>query len=557
MTKTTKTSLLAALALAGLAAAGCGTEDIDRAGSRAPSLDQNGQKQDDDALAAEPTFDHLVIPPREYYDAAMADAIASADVLSLAGAVPVLWVNFDGASLTRGYRKGESFILCRQTATVPAAAVSPAEKDSIVQMVQAHYDATGAGIFVTAAKPTAGDFTTIHVGGSYADLGCAGGGGILGVAPYDKGNANRNDIGYAFTRGNVSARIIAETVAHEAGHSYGLDHVPNRRDLMFASSSPDITGFIAGRAELVRVLGAKDPNATPPPVVPSDTPAPAPTSPAPAPAPAPGQMPIPGLPNLPGGLAGLPGLIQLGNLGQLLPGLGGLLGAGAGGLDLSKLLPQLTALIPGGLAAGQLPGLDKIVALIGLTNLAGQNAGNLAGLGNLANLGNLIPGLGNVGTLANLGQLINLASLTQLAGLANGGNLGALLGGLGGLGNLAQLGTLANLGNLGNLGGLISLAGFGGGNLAALLPALQGLLNNSGGVAIGLPTLPNGAPNLASLLGLLGTNGAGATIPGLLNNFLASAQVINANYTGANKDALLSLLKVAYGQAFTQVASKP
>jgi hypothetical protein len=58
----------------------------------------------------------------------------------------------------------------------------------------------------------------------------------------------------------------------------------------------------------------------------------------------------------------------------------------------------------------------------------------------------------------------------------------------------------------------------------------------------------NQLPDLSVLLGL--ANGAGgANLADLVGNFTGSAQVVNANFQGAEADALLSLLKVAYAQA--------
>src|SRR5690606_29665624 len=103
------------------------------------------------------------------------DRMDDQDAFGLIGTTQVLWVNFDGANLQKGFGRGQSFILCRSSATVPAAGLSPADREAIVEMVQAHYAEAKAALVVTQERP-AGDFTTIHVGGSYADLGCVGAG---------------------------------------------------------------------------------------------------------------------------------------------------------------------------------------------------------------------------------------------------------------------------------------------------------------------------------------------------------------------------------------------
>jgi hypothetical protein len=325
------------------------------------------------------------------------------------------------------------------------------------------------------------------------------------VAPFDVGNANHNDIGFAFTKNVGNAKIIAETIAHEAGHSFGLDHVTNKQDLMYASTTSQITGFAVstiagsnklqdGPAILRQVLGSG-----------SATQAPGSGTSSPAPTPA---TPVAGLPNLPSGLQGLPGLDQIANIGQLLPGL-----TPGSILDITQLLPQIQALIPIASSGVALPGLDKILTIIGVAGAAQGSQG---------------------GATPAPASGVNSA----LGGLLDPALAGAILGGAGGLGSL------------GNLGSLATLAGFG--NITQYVQAAQGVLN---GGATSTPaaatTAPAAAltavPDLATLLGLATANTDVAT---LLQSLAGTSQVVNGNFSGANKDALLSLVKLAYTQQY-------
>lgn len=497
--------------LTGLLSASCGSDLKVRDYSQpSPSNTDNNADATADDRHEEQQFDELAVPPQEYYDALFAETLQRTDkqTLSLAQADQVLYVNFNGATLSKGYGRGQSFILCRQRATVPSAGLSPADQQTILSEVQRYYNEAGARLIVTAEKPVSGDFTTIHTGGSYRDLGCFGA-GVLGVAPYDKGNANRNDIGFAFTAGVSSNKVIAETIAHEAAHSFGLDHVESRKDIMFASSTSQITGFTVSRvsggvrtqdapAMLKAALGAGTSTA---PVVGGNGGNSSPTQGNPA-----GQSPVagtvPGIANLPTGLGNLPGLTQIGNIGQLIPGL-----AQAGNFDISSLLAQALAVIPTNAGIGNLPQFDKILAAIGLSAQAGanQNQG-----------GTQSPGAG-------------------LAGLASG-----ILGNS----NLGGLASIASLAGLGNIGTAVSSA-------QTIINAISGL-SGQGTVQGNIPALPAGLPDLSALLGLVGQG----TTPGdIINNLAASAGVINGNFAGAQKDALLSLLKVGYSQAFSQVSA--
>lgn len=514
---------LSALAALVFTLVACGAAQLDKPSDNSSTQSSDGSdgtkkpaaKPAEDGIA----FDEAMTPPKEYYDALFTEAVRNADKgFALVDAAQVLWLNFDGANVPKGYGKNQSFIPCKAVATIPPSGLSPADRDQIVALVQKSYEDAGARIIVTPAKPTSGDFTTMQVGGAYKDLGCIGGASILGVAPLDQGNANRNDIGFAFIPSYASARLIAETIAHEAGHSFGLDHVTTSTDIMYASAGANMIGFGIAKtrtgkvqdepAILKQVLGVSTGGTV---VVPPSSP----TTPA-IPTPAAPTTPvgpiasIPGLPNLPIDLANLPGLGQLGNIGQLIPGLGA-----GNALDISKLLPQLQALLPAAGGLGGFPGLDQVLTIIGLASQAGGGQAGIPG----ANLP-IDPALASLILGSTTGAPLNISSLLALipggvAGQpANAGGFGGIIGGI-----------------LGGLGGL------GGSTPTPAIPALSTL------------------PDLTQLLGL--SNGAVPDLSTLISSFTGSAKVVNGNFGGANKDALLSLLKVAYAQQFQQLAALP
>ncbi len=488
--KTSLTGKRLFLAASALALAACGSDDkIQSVGGSSQSADQEKDGGDSDR-----TVDEKQMPPKGYYDALFEEQLKLLDQgVPPASGSQVLWINFGGAAVSKGFNRGQSFILCRASANVPAAGLSPTDEDAVLAGVQKFFDDAGAQLVITNAQPSSGDYTTMHVGGTFADLGCVGP-GVLGVAPFDVGNANRNDVGFAFTK-NASAAIIAETVAHEAGHSFGLDHVSNNKDLMFASSSPGITGFAVstisgsnklqdGPALLQQALGAGNATQTP------GGSSPSPAQPA---------TPVAGIPNLPGSLAGLPGLDQIGNIGQLLPGL-----APGSVLDISQLLPQIQSLIPIASSGVGLPGLDKILTIVGV---AGAAQGAQGGTTPAAT-----PAAGALG------------------GLIDPALAGAVLGGVTGAGGLGSLATLAGFGDI-----------------TQYVAAAQGALNGAGaGAAATIPQL-GAVPDLSALLGLAGSTPDIAT---LLQSLAGTSQVVNGNFTGANKDALLSLVKLAYTQQY-------
>ena len=156
---------------------------------------------------------------------------------------PVLWVNFGGATVSKGFSRGQSFLVCSDKAVLPAATDRSAEDQAkIVSKVQKYFTDAGVHLLVTSTKPTAGDWTTVHVAGTMADLGCPEE-EVLGTAPQDNGNANPNDVAFVFSKRAASTDLLAQAIAHEAGHTYGLSHVTDPTDLMALDASDKVTGF--------------------------------------------------------------------------------------------------------------------------------------------------------------------------------------------------------------------------------------------------------------------------------------------------------------------------
>ncbi len=190
----------------------------------------------------------------------------------------VLYVNFDGATLTRTSNGGSNsdnaaqnkswvpnVIAVGASVAYPAFDTSPyaptydaaTVKNKIVQQVTAWY--APYNVQVTATRPSSGRYTMMMVGG-HAGSFISPAGGAVGVAPLDCGNSSQVNIGYAFALDltpfstSTSAKLqsitmVAQTVAHEAGHTFGLEHVDSTgtvHDIMEPSVNPAVTGFLSG-----------------------------------------------------------------------------------------------------------------------------------------------------------------------------------------------------------------------------------------------------------------------------------------------------------------------
>ena len=145
----------------------------------------------------------------------------------------VVFVDFEAGFLSFDGLLGDASGL-----TLPGAGYSSAQKAQVIAAVEAIY-ADFQVEFVTEA-PVSGAFSTIHVGGSLTDLpgNLALGPGQIGFAEkIDSGNADSSDNAFVLS-GEVGTDpedllLVAQSIAQEAGHLFGLRHVADPDELMF------------------------------------------------------------------------------------------------------------------------------------------------------------------------------------------------------------------------------------------------------------------------------------------------------------------------------------
>lgn len=114
------------------------------------------------------------------------------------------------------------------------AGLTPDQKRDVVAAVDAIF--SEFNVTVTSTKPPTGPYSTIYVGGAISDLPSVFADKIkstlLGIAQHiDLGNASQTDIAHVFSEahgGGSAADIVptlSTTIAHEAAHIMGLQHV--------------------------------------------------------------------------------------------------------------------------------------------------------------------------------------------------------------------------------------------------------------------------------------------------------------------------------------------
>ncbi len=167
------------------------------------------------------------------------------------GAPTVLYLNFDGATITKSNKSdastNTSFI---GGGTVPSFPGTQADRQQVISFVKQLY--ARYNIQIVTSRPAAGDYDMALFGGTPADLNLNVPSNVAGVAPMDCDNKMKRDIAFIFA-GSIKAILgssskfaqrVAETGAHEAGHTYGLPHSGVGCDLMSYSQCATLKTFL-------------------------------------------------------------------------------------------------------------------------------------------------------------------------------------------------------------------------------------------------------------------------------------------------------------------------
>jgi hypothetical protein len=454
---------------------------------------ENQASRQSDPASSDQTFEtQSRVPPRAYYDSLLKERFAVAESGQFT-TIQRVYVSFNGGKVNKGFEKGESFLPCVNETTIPSSKINETDQARVLERVAQVFSNAGVRIDLTRSQPSTGDFTTVHVGGQFSQLGCASANSqvVLGLSPIDAKNANPNDVVFVFSGSIRGLNLVAQSIAHEVGHSFGLRNTIESTDVMFEGALTEISKFEEGTVaenseiqdgpKLMQASLGQGDASIDSKIINSGKPQDlTPTNPLP------GGNGSP-LPNIPGGIPNLPSLPNLSNLASMIDLLKGL---------SPTLIDQLRSKIP---LLNQLPGNislqnpQAIMALLALLQNQSQNGGSGLDMSDLLK------------SLLNQGQ--------------GGGSLGGIS-------------SLLNMLGMGGLGGGLNAGPMIDKLLPLVLPFLSPGQNGS----------PNANPiDLGALLGI-----QGLTQPAdLISLIQPLAQLIQANSSGGNSQALLDLLKMA------------
>lgn len=174
----------------------------------------------------------------------------------------VLYLDFDGE---RVFSRMGDFWLGGNYVDIPAYSLSDfgwggREQESIEYIAEfVREDYAAFNISITTEQPSTDEYTTIYVGGNNDWF--SPGSGVIGVATYDVGNRSASNYGFAFPAEmgiyyNYSgdnlrnfSEYLANLITHEAGHTFGANHVSDSSAIMnpYLSMNPRRVMFGQGQ----------------------------------------------------------------------------------------------------------------------------------------------------------------------------------------------------------------------------------------------------------------------------------------------------------------------
>lgn len=468
---------------------GCGEASVIDSTAASPRqvkwADKTEQRPDLDQIGI------VKVPPAGYYQHLFISIFANIERKAYhrsdAISENIFWLRYEGVALRQGFARGESYLICDEQAIIPSSELSDKEQDAVTQAVQSKFDELGIKVEITTQKPNHLDFTTVIIGGTARDLGCADD-SILGLAPFDTDNANKSDTVFVFDQSILKSQgagteEVIHQVTSQIGRAIGIQDISTYTALQLTEPATRSANQIEN---LAFTTSENTLDANP-------------------------------FSKLPSHLLSLPGLAEIATITQLLPELDPNSIA-----VIDDVLPSVRQLMPTGHESNPLIGLDKALTIV--TRLGSQLRQTPKFRQSYATV-QFIDQKHHSDTTTRAEPV--LASSNQSSG-----------------DNLKQ----------------------GLGVAKEILEIFSKLINRQQNPAPLPPDTPESKPpepvdrleslpNLPDLLGLDG--GSNARPAAIINNFAGSAQAVASCVNSGEYDAMISLIKVAYAQAWSQSGSKP
>jgi len=162
----------------------------------------------------------------------------------------VVYLNFDGAELKVGGNNAKTNttdLILSATLSYPAMTwtnLGGKEKGMKAVVDELKLIFMKFAVKLVTDRPTDGDYTMAMVGGR--GDGCKkGGAGTVGISPLDCKNTEKNDVTLIFGElMSSSAKKLAMVIAHELGHSFGLEHVSDPKGIMYPALNPSVCCWV-------------------------------------------------------------------------------------------------------------------------------------------------------------------------------------------------------------------------------------------------------------------------------------------------------------------------
>jgi hypothetical protein len=163
------------------------------------------------------------------------------------GTTRILYLNFSGGTVHNDGAgcddalAGCSFIIgLPGNIQYPQFRGTPAQRQLIIDLVKAYYEPFD--VQIVTDRPASGPYSMNLVGGTPDVIGL--GAGVVGIAPLDCSDLNDHDLSFTFPQViNNDPLEVAQTIAQETAHAYGLGHTGERTDVMFPYVQKDSNGF--------------------------------------------------------------------------------------------------------------------------------------------------------------------------------------------------------------------------------------------------------------------------------------------------------------------------